>query len=91
MRRSDLQQILKDRIETRIRESHYASDDTDYERWAFAHFLADELISLIEEQGMQPPGGPFLIRNKRWDPEKEEWYETEERAMVNQWEPEDEE
>lgn len=58
MKRSDLQQKIKDRIEMRIREGHYASDTTDYERWAFAHFLADELISLIEEQGMQPP--PYL-------------------------------
>ena len=62
MKRSDLQQILKDRIEMRIRENHYASDNTDYERWAFAHFLADELISLIEEQGMQPP--PYTFKQK---------------------------
>jgi hypothetical protein len=88
MKRSDLQQKIKDRIAMRIRENHYASDTTDYEIWAFAHFLADELISLIEEQGMQPPGGPFRVRNKRWNPEKEEWYEIEECAMVNQWEPE---
>jgi len=90
MKRSGLQQILKDRIEMRIREGHYASDNTDYERWAFAHFLADELISLIEEQGMQPPSAPFRVRNKRWNPKKEEWYEIEEWAMVNQWEPEGE-
>jgi len=51
MKRSDLQQKIKDRIAMRIRENHYASDTTDYEIWAFAHFLADELISLIEEQG----------------------------------------
>jgi len=55
MKRSDLQQKIKDRIAMRIRENHYASDTTDYEIWAFAHFLADELISLIEQQGMQPP------------------------------------
>ena len=78
MKRSDLQQKIKDRIEMRIRESHYASDTTDYERWAFAHFLADELISLIEKQGMLPPAymektapGWPAIRKNEWEPEEE--------------------
>jgi len=61
-KRSDLQQKIKDRIAMRIRENHYASNTTDYEIWAFAHFLADELISLIEEQGMQPPAYETYVK-----------------------------
>jgi len=84
MKRSGLQQILKDRIEMRIREGHYASDTTDYERWAFAHFLADELISLIEIQGMLPPAIKVLTTGQ----EDGEVFELN--LLVNEWEPEDE-
>ena len=84
MKRSGLQQILKDRIEMRIREGHYASDTTDYERWAFAHFLADELISLIEIQGMLPPA----IKVPTTGQEDGEVFELN--LLVNEWEPEDE-
>jgi len=84
MKRSDLQQKIKDRIEMRIREGHYASDNTDYERWAFAHFLADELISLIEEQGMLPPA----IKVPTTGQEDGEVFELN--LLVNEWEPEEE-
>jgi hypothetical protein len=84
MKRSDLQQKIKDRIEMRIREGHYASDTADYERWAFAHFLADELISLIEKQGMLPPA----IKVPTTGQEDGEVFELN--LLVNEWEPEEE-
>jgi hypothetical protein len=86
MKRSDLQQILKDRIEMRIRENHYASDTTDYEIWAFAHFLADELISLIEEQGMQPPAYETYVKVD----ENLILSKAYRKIKVNKWEPEHE-
>jgi len=88
MKRSDLQQIIANLIETGIKEGIFATDSTDYETWAVSQSLSEEILICIESHGMQPPGGPFRVRNKRWNPEKEEWYEIEECAMVNQWEPE---
>jgi hypothetical protein len=74
----------------RIREGHYASDNTDYERWAFAHFLADELISLIEEQGMLPPAQEYLIVDYKISPKGERYWNGDfAKKYVNEWEPEE--
>jgi hypothetical protein len=87
MKKSEMHEMLVKKTADILCEN-VAGDNSDYQLWALSNHIAYELLKTAEEQGMQPPSAPFRVHNKRWVPEKEEWYETEDRGMVNQWEPE---
>jgi len=76
MKRSELKKKLADRIYKRLNDSSFS----DIEDYTVIHELscemAEELLFLVEEQGMPPPLAGFVVD---WDVEKIYWHK---------WEPE---
>jgi hypothetical protein len=89
MKRRQLQQMIANLIETGIKEGISATDSTDMETWMVAQSLAEEILTCVESQGMQPPTctieKPLTPNMPIYDRHGKVTY----KVQVNEWKPED--
>jgi predicted transcriptional regulator len=91
MKRSELRKKLFDTIFKRLHNDSGLGDYIDHTEIAdLSYEMAEELLSMVEKQGMLPPAQEYLIVDYKISPKGERYWNGDfAKKYVNEWEPEE--